>query len=228
MTGEELEFAMYFGLSEEQLVIFKEIKEYFESYPELKTGNSIFAFEGLGDYTGGKNKYHLDGQYGAIFVYCKDGELNFLATQASTLPDNKSSAVIQDGIFNAIWFNHKGYSALQLRDFDNLNIGDLPALRNNNSSTADGIDLHSADNLTSTSNYSAGCLTISCIDYYYFGVEADFITEFDGEGDFENFNWQRNNLKTSPDKVGQEWGHVIVDRQFMSEKNWGLYFNEYK
>ena len=38
MTGEELEFAMEFDLTEEQLVIFEEMQEYFNSYPELKVG----------------------------------------------------------------------------------------------------------------------------------------------------------------------------------------------
>ena len=148
MTGEELEFAMEFDLTEEQLVIFEEMQEYFNSYPELKVGNTIFAFEGVGDYTGGKNGYHPDGQFGASFVYCKDGELEYLTTEASTLPDQKKKGVLENGVYKAIYMRHSGYQALRLRDFDNIKNDRVSSFRyDGGGNTATEIDLHAAMDL---------------------------------------------------------------------------------
>ena len=236
LTLEEWEFAKEFGLEkEEQFAIFPEMREYFETYPELQTGNTIFAFEGVGDYTGGKNKYHPDGQFGAIFVYCKEGELNFLTTQASTLPDRKNNAVIMDGIYIGIYTGHTGYQALQLRNKGDIYNWHIPAQRYDgrieNPDSAYAIDLHTGKDITESSRWSEGCLTVHETEYYQFGVEAGFLTKLDNGTWPDSYEEIKRDL---PSNVGdvtkrenvKEWGHIVVDRQFMSKEDWELFFDE--
>lgn len=122
---EEMLFAYRFQLNEEQLVIFKEIRDYYQAVPDLANENVIFAFEGLGSYEGATNKYHQKGQYGAIFVYCKEGQIIYACDKCSTLPDTTYNATIKDGIYGANYHNHhRSYVSLQLVTDRNLNIND--------------------------------------------------------------------------------------------------------
>ena len=229
LTLEEWEFAKEFGLEkEEQFAIFPEMREYFETYPELQTGNTIFAFEGVGDYTGGKNKYHPDGQFGAIFVYCKEGELNFLTTQASTLPDKANSATIKDGIYRNVYTNHKGYQALQLRLYEDKADGNIPAVRLDGRiekpDTADGVNLHAAGMIGYDSTYSTACLTVKLSEYYEFGSAVGFLNEpVNGKEPEYYYNLP---VEFPGDVTNIEYeGYIVVDRQFMPERDRDTFLN---
>lgn len=116
MSIDDILFAFEFQLNEEQMVIFKEMKEYYEDVPILKTGNTIFAFEGLGNRSGVTNELHPNGQYNALFIICKDGKPIYATGNCSTLPDRTNNATTRDGVYKAVFRNHKDhYSALQLR-----------------------------------------------------------------------------------------------------------------
>ena len=226
MSEKEIEFAQKYGLTVEQLVIFEEIQEYFEKYPVLEAGNTIFAFEGLGAYTGGKNKYHPDGQFGAIFVYYKDGNPNYLTKEASTLPDNKSNAVIKDGIYETVNTNHRGYQALQLREYENVGNSNIPAVRYdgriNNPDTANGINLHAAGDLYPNSGWSEGCLTVKVSEYQEFGLSVGFL---DMPKNGRDVNEYKKLKEEFPEKSQVNYeGYIIVSREFMNDEDKELFF----
>lgn len=226
MTGAEFEFAMEFDLTEEQLVIFKEMQEYFKSYPELKVGNTIFAFEGLGDFTGGKNKYHPNGQFGAIFVYCKDGRCSYLTKEASTLPDDKSNAVIKDGVYQTVYTSHRGYQALQLREHGNVGNSDIPAVRYDGRSdkpdTANGINLHAAGDLYTNSGWSEGCLTVKVSEYYEFGSAVGFLDVPRSGADTDQYSKLKEEFPGNAQITYK--GYIVVNREYMEENNKELFF----
>ena len=125
MTIDDILFAYEFNLNREQMVIFEEIRKYYQAVPNLVNENVIFAFEGLGSYEGSTNKYHLKGQYGAIFVYCKEGQIIYACDKCSTLPDTTYNATTKDGIYGANYHNHhESYVSLQLVTDKDLNIND--------------------------------------------------------------------------------------------------------
>lgn len=138
LTFDEYKISQDLELDEIQLVIFMEMREYFKNEPSLKVGNVIFTFEGLGSYSGPTNSDHPNGQFGAIFIYCKDGEIVCMSDNCSTLPDHNETATIEDGIYDAVYWNHgkNKYSALQLRNYENVSDVYIPAcyhdISNNN------------------------------------------------------------------------------------------------
>ena len=228
---DELLFAYKNNFKLEQIVVFKEIREYFEKFPEMKQGNVIFAFEGLGDGGGGVNAYHPEGQFKALFIICKEGQLEY-AIDGSTLPDQRNNAVIKDGVYNAVYWNHQGdYSALQLRVLENKNNDNIPAQRYDgritNSDSANGINLHMAKELNDRSRWSLGCLTVDFEQYYEFGVKAGFIERCDDEQDYTRYDVMKQ-VKTDGELVGKLWGNIVVNRKYMDESERNKYFENYE
>lgn len=119
ISKEDLKFALDNELSGRQLYALSEIGEYYGKYPELKDKPTIFAFEGLGSYSGGVNSYHPNGQYGALIIVAKGGKLVYATANASTLPDNPVSATVNGGVYQTIYKFHSGtYAALQVRNLE--------------------------------------------------------------------------------------------------------------
>lgn len=222
MTADEMQFAYENGFTREQMAIFKDIRQYYEDVPKLEQENVIFAFEGLGNYSGTTNSDHPKGQFGAIFIYCKRGELITTTDNCSTLPDHIEKATIEDGIYRAVYKMHNStYQALQLWTSDiDQTISACYHDENEeaNYRRASGINMHAAGNLAEKAQHpwSAGCLTISVEDYYLFGTSAGFI----GERNDGNLYNTYSNIKLLNNKIeedGVKWGYVVVNREYMED-----------
>lgn len=100
-----------------------------------------------------------------------------------------------------------------------------------NPDSAYAIDLHTGKDITNSSRWSEGCLTVHETEYYCFGVEAGFLTKLDNGVWPDSYEEIKRDL---PSNVGdvtkrenvKEWGHIVVDRQFMSEEDRELFFDE--
>lgn len=146
----EYKIGQELGLKENQLVIFKEIREYFEDIPSLRQENVIFTFEGLGNKNGVTNDLHPNGQFNALFVIYKDGQLIYAMGEGSTLPDRTNNATTRDGVYKAIFINHKGhYAALQLNLDCDLEIREGSELKERMSSNMKlmGLDIEEEKNV---------------------------------------------------------------------------------
>ncbi len=226
IDADELLTAFHCGLDFNQLIAFKEMKKYFNENPELLQGNVIFAFEGLGNYSNNGNKYHLKGQFGAALFICKDGKMVYVTADGSTLPDTTENAVIYDGIYSAVYWNHHGkYSTLQLKIKDNIQNSNIPALRyHGTGKTANGINVHMVRQIGDYTKLSIGCITIDYKQYYDFGVNAGFIEEQNDGRDYTNYDTLAK-IYTDDSLVGQPWGYVVVDRKYIDENDKKVFFN---
>lgn len=227
ITKEDMLFALDYGLHGKQLNALLDIREYMEEYLELKENPVVFAFEGLGSYSGGTNSCHQEGQYGAMFIVCKEGKMTYAVQDCSTLPDRRNNAVIHDGVYNAVYKKHNGgYRALQLRRWEKEDDGNIPARRydGDKSNKASGINLHMAKNLHETSGWSLGCLTVESSQYYDFAVAAGFIEPQTDGKDYHDYK----NVQgiTDASKQYTHWGCVVVDRRYMEEEERARYFDE--
>ena len=241
VTKEDLRFALENGFSGEQLYALADIRNYFAADDDLYKKTTIFAFEGLGSdssnyfeedygevskskYWNGKNKYHLDRQFGAILFVAKKGKLTYVAPYASTLPDNmEKAATICDGNYEIKSGLHKGYAALLLN-----NDGDIPAYNSiDQDDTADHIHFHMAGLLKSDdpeSPYSVGCITIPVRHYVAFGKHVGFISEEtdDSIGSDNVYGTAGENLKHSLETFA---GYMVIDRKYYDDTEGYLKFN---
>lgn len=224
LSLDEYRTSQEWGLEENQLVIFKEMREYFEDEPDLKNGNVIFTFEGLGSYSGPANSDHPNGQFGAIFIYCKDGKIVCGSDNCSTLPDHIETATIEDGTYYAVYKLHnQTYQAIQL--WTSKTDDTVPACYHDKENkqadnrNADGVNMHAAGDLKerAVKPWSMGCLTISVTDYYYFGVNAGFIGQRN-DGNLYNTYSSIKDLKGLVQPEGTYWGHVVVNREYMDKE----------
>ena len=231
MDIDEAIFAAKHNLTEEQMVIFLKIQQYFDADSKLEQGNVIFAFEGLGSFSGPSNSDHPNGQFGAIFILYQDGKPQYMSDKCSTLPDNVGPATIEDGVYYAVYHMHGNedyrYQALQLwTDETNSCISAHYHDGGANVRDAKGINLHTAGNLKdhAAKPWSKGCLTISVTDYYDFGVEAGFIIP--RTGDYTNYQNIKKLSNIDPKlPMGKQWGYIVVNRDCMevTEKSKFLY-----
>ena len=227
MDIDEAIFAAKHNLTEEQMVIFLKIQQYFDADSKLEQGNVIFAFEGLGSFSGPSNSDHPNGQFGAIFILYQDGKPQYMSDKCSTLPDNVGPATIEDGVYYAVHILHKDtYQALQLwtTEKDQWVVGHYHDGRGD-IRHADGINMHAAGQLSEHSSkpWSIGCLTIAVSDYYEFGTNAEFIEPRHGI-----YNQNYAQVKTLGNINFEEydpWGYVVVNRDYMeiTEKKKFLY-----
>lgn len=225
LTLDEYKIGQELGLEERQLNIFKEIREYFEDVPSLKEENVIFAFEGLGSYSGETNSDHPNGQFGAIFIYCENGEIVCMSDNCSTLPDHVETATIKDGIYYTVYKLHNGvYQALQL--WTSKTDQTIPACYHDKENKqadnrrASGINIHAAGDLKERASqpWSMGCLTVSVEDYYDFGVNAGFIEQRDDGNAYDTYKSIRD-LKNIVQPKGTYWGYVVVNREYMDKED---------
>lgn len=235
LTADEMEFAYENGFTREQMVVFKEIRQYYEDVPKLKQENVIFAFEGLGSYSGPTNSDHPKGQFGAIFVYCKRGELVAVTDNCSTLPDHIEKATIKDGIYRGVYKMHNStYQALQLWTSDaDQTIGacyhDMGKNKEAAYRQASGINMHAAGKLAEKAQHpwSAGCLTISVDDYYQFGISAGFIEERN-DGNLYNTYGSIKSLTNKVEEDGVKWGYIVVNREYMEDSERERFLEDYE
>lgn len=229
LTLEEKAFAEAYGLTEEQCQALFDIRAYLEEHPELGIGTTIFAFEGLGIKLGegetsswnGRNSYHPDGQFGAILIVTKDGQLSYAETRASTLPDNmETSATVKEGIYSVHAVSHPlsgGYAAVRLKQFGSKDDYVLPAYNSvHGNGTADGINLHMAGVIRSDNPlkpYSAGCITIAVEGYRNFGVATGFIEDCEetvnvgSDGDYKD---AKKELEYDENSVKDFQGSIVA------------------
>lgn len=178
----------------------------------------------MGSYSGPSNSDHPNGQFGAIFIYCKDGEIVCMSDNCSTLPDHIETATIEDGIYYAVYKLHNGtYQAIQL--WTSKTDKTVPACYHDKENKqadnrrADGVNLHAAGNLKerAAKPWSKGCLTIGVEDYYNFGVNAGFI-EQRKDGNAYNTYDKIKSLSNSIEPDGTYWGNVVVNREYMDKE----------
>ena len=232
LTLEEKAFAEKYGLSEEQCKALFDIREYFREHPELAVGTTIFAFEGLGENGtdnnwNGINKYHPNGQFGAILIVTKDGLLSYAETRASTLPDNmEKSATVKEGIYSVKSIPHPlngGYAAVRLTQFgtDNSVLSAYNSKHGNG--TAEGINLHMAGRIHSDDPehpYSEGCITVTVDKYRDFGVATGFIRDREenrtagSDGVYRNAKGPLN----YGDNAEKDFnGSMVIDRKYYED-----------
>lgn len=254
MDIDDVRFAYENGLTAREMMIFSKIQQYFEDVPKLKESNVIFAFEGLGTKNENEktNEFHKNGQFNAVFVISKEGKVTYIMRDGSTLPDDKSNAVVKDGIYGAIYVAHRGeYAALQLNVDSKLDVrndelkrmmdnnlsirgananteGYIPAVRfdGRTHNSASGINLHAAGDLYPNSTWSLGCLTVYYKEYFNFGVEAGFIDKQLNDGKIKNNTYKE--VKTLQRNQTGFWGYVVVDRKAMEQDDYSLFFEDDK
>ena len=78
--------------------------------------------------------------------------------------------------------------------------------------------------ITDYSTWSMACVTIAYQQYYDFGVNAGFIEEKDDGRDYTNYD-TLTKIHTDGSLVGQPWGYVVVDRQYIDENDKKVFFN---
>lgn len=219
-----------------------EIMNYFESNPELCQGTAIFVFEGLATPVplrdenvedkddpsyewnwNGTNKYHPNGQFGAIIIVTVDGKPDCVAMKASTLPDNmEKAAIICEGVYTASETAHSkskdgGYAALTLMYDD-----DIPAYNSKTGNDhANYIHFHMAGLLKSdnpANPCSEGCITMPVRQYAAFGKDVGFINEGTDEkiGEDNDYSVARVDLKASSHSKEFK-GYMIIDRQYYDD-----------
>ncbi|MEA4963821.1 hypothetical protein [Lutispora sp.] len=159
-------------------------------------------------------------RYGAMVIVVKDGRIEFMSLNASTLPDDPGGyhkdagatnlklypetkgkvATVKEGVyyFNEVLHGRTKYPALQIN-----NSGIVPATRAGLPDTvADGVHIHrgsiKSDSLVSPTSLS--CLTIHPDDYADFGDIVGF-----AKGGRVNAGDPKYAIK----------GRVVIDRSFM-------------
>lgn len=220
-----------------QCMALLEIMNYFENNPELRQGTSIFVFEGLATPVplkdeslkdkndphyewnwNGTNKYHPNGQFGAIIIVTVNGKPDCAAMKASTLSDNMEKATICEGVYEVSNTAHSrntdgGYAALTLNN--DLNI---PAYNSKTGNDyANLIHFHMAGPLYPGSAYSEGCITMPVREYVAFGKQVGFIDEgADDKGENNSYSEARTGIKAS--SHSKEFnGYMVIDRQYFDD-----------
>lgn len=209
-------------------------------YPKLRQGTAIFVFEGLAtpvsaDETdwNGTNKYHPNGQFGAIVIATVDGLPKYAVMKASTLPDDMEKyATICEGIYKINEGSHKGYAGVWLNDNK-----DIPAYNSiDHDDTAEAIHFHMAGKLRvdhpEEKSFSQGCITIPLKDYLKFGVDVKFINgektkdlwEIWDKYEAEDYGEAKKKLDFDT-YHGDLDGYMIIDRQYYDDKGNYLKFN---
>lgn len=177
----------------------------------------IMFFEGAVDTKEGfKNadadaEYHADGRYKAMTVVISNGKIQYLTTNASTLPDypdsnsGKGTSTLNEGTFRFFSGLHKGqYPALRVTQVSNQtkdwSSTPVPVTRgeDNTSSSAGDINVHMG---YSTTRSSDGCLTIHHSDYDEFSRAVGY----NGSRTRVTYN------NHSQDYIKME-GFIVVDR----------------
>lgn len=227
-----------YDLTERQAEALRKINDYYRNYPELlDKATTVFAFEGVNSGTmawGGDTTYHPYGQFDAMFVSVRNGEIVALTTNASTLPDRPDyynsvretdAFVTQEGLYALKSYPHNKYAAGKLYDFNNDTYGRVVTWRNGKSDDAGGIDFHAAapqpTKPSASSSYSTGCLTIHVDDYIQFASDTgllngkDFVVK--GNSPYDRYKYVKANLNNSYRNTSFS-GNIVIDRSALYEK----------
>lgn len=228
------EFAKEYGFTARQYMALYEIRGYLDRNPELCIGTSIFAFEGLAApwsdseaEWNGKNKYHPNGQFGAVLIVTVDGRLDCALMKASTLPDDMETyATVCEGVYEIKDGSHKGYAALWVNN--NENILAYNSITGND--YANAIHFHMAGKLNKDhpgdGSYSQGCITVPVSEYAEFGVRVGFINEDADENIGKNHKYQEAKGKLPYGEYMKDFeGHMVIDRQYYEDSGGYLKFN---
>ena len=241
------EFLSDYQLTGKQYMALYEIKDYMARYPELRQGTAIFVFEGLATpfsedekEWNGINKYHPNGQFGAIVIATVDGAPKYAVMKASTLPDDmERHATICDGVYEArnvahskdTQNNFEGYAALTLNN--DQNISAYNSITGND--YANGIHFHMAGIVRKdhpVSPYSRGCITIPMKDYLEFGTQVGFINNNKAEdirevwGNYKATQYTDAKKKINYDTYKETFnGYMVIDRQYYNDTKGYLKFN---
>lgn len=233
------EFLENYNLTAKQCMALYEIKDYFERNPELRIGTTVFVFEGLAtprdteekDWNG-ENKYHPNGQFGAIVIVTVDGRLDCAVLKASTLPDNmENAATICEGIYEIEDERHsaskdfEGYAALWLNHNNNI-----PAYNSITSNDyANLVHFHMAGVLrvdNPSKPYSAGCITIPVKDYVAFGKKVGFLREETDDSIGSNNDYATAKAALAYSLNAKTFnGKMVIDRQYYDDTEGYLKFN---
>lgn len=224
-TKDDLKQAAELGFTKkEQLAVFGDIREYMKNNPDLKNGTSIFVFEGLGDYEGGKNEYHEKGHFGAMILITRDQKITYMTPNASSLPDTDTKT-IDDGIYVGIQWRHNGaYDAIQVRNLDSDLSEDIP-VNNDDITTADGVNIHAAGDGYGNKPWSTACITIRTSDYLEFLGETGMVdTKAYKISDVSEITYTQLStiIKQVPDDYRNtkvKVGNVVVDRQHLDPQD---------
>lgn len=230
------EFLSTYNFTGKQYMALYEIMGYFERNPELCIGTSIFVFEGLATPRtdeeakwNGVNKYHPNGQFGAIAIVTVDGRLEYALLKASTLPDDMETyATICEGIYDIKNGKHKGYAAMWLND--NKGISAYNSIDGDDDATE--IHFHMACALHSDhpgdGSYSQGCITIPMQDYLEFGMRVKFLNENakELEEKWKNASYKDGKKMLIFEKYTEDFnGYMVIDRQYYDDTEGYLKFN---
>lgn len=119
-----------------------------------------------------------------MLVVMKDGEIDYITKNGSTLPSNPSktdgnpagNAVLMEGTYSLVGINHRGnYSAAQVQK--NASGSRLPVYRHGTVyNNANGVNIHTAGTDTSVA-WSTGCITVAMQDYADFGRHVGFLEQ---------------------------------------------------
>lgn len=189
----------------------------------LNKGTTLFAFEGADNVTNAWNTYHPYGEFNAMLVVVKDGEITYITKNGSTLPsfpegnrDNVNGhAVLREGIYDIEATTHKVYSAMKVNNSGTSDGMKIPVYRYGKEyKNADGVDIHAAGYKEKV-HYSTGCITIAMSDYIEFGKQVGFIAEelnltWNGTDEYSDFT----------NKIGTKYtrsfsGKFVFDRSVL-------------
>lgn len=249
LTSAEINAATQaYGLSATQVAALKKINDYYYDNPMLANKDTtVFAFEGvshsLNETINSKSpwyRYHPWGQFDAMFVSVRNGQIVALTKNASTLPDDPTrsgSYVMKEGLYSLLPFRHRGYAATEVRNFSGDD--EVPTyLYGKDGGTVNGIDLHVSYSYdrshksntmywTTPSTWSQGCLTVNISDYIQFGAATGFLNgnSYDYYADYglsNKENWDYTTFKANfkYETYGNKSfsGNLVVDRSALRNK----------
>ena len=188
-------------------------------------GKTIFAFEGLGDYSGDAIESHSVGRYGALFAVMSEKTVTFTTRKGSTLPDNHKG-MYKDGVYHAVLADgsydyqsgiHEG-STYQYAGL--VHSTAFPVYRNGVLSSATGVNIHAGK----SDGGSTGCQLIYVTEYVKFanavgytppGSENDKPTSLTGVKDFGVTERNADGSVAKTNYVRNVTAVYVVDRIYM-------------
>jgi hypothetical protein len=135
-----------------------------------------------------------------MMVVVKDGKIEYITRNASTLPDDPDGdnglgepvAVVKDGVYRYGSGEHKeSYAAMRVLDPDGtVDQGNepMPVYRKGKSTTGTAFNIHAGDT-DAPSIYSIGCQIILVTDYIDFGKAVGFINSTYKQSDYSSYKY---------------------------------------
>jgi hypothetical protein len=161
-----------------------------------------------------------------MMVVVKDGKIEYITRNASTLPDNpKKHAVVQDGVYRYGSGTHSpnksNYAALRLLDPDGtVDQGNepMPVYRDGVRDTGTAFNIHAGDT-DAGPTYSEGCQIVLVDDYIDFGQAVGFVDSTYNQSEYDEYS----DLKGNVSVVQGVNITYVLDRAFMSEEKKGKF-----